>query len=213
MGPPVLIVIDTLHRHFEGDENDAADIGRLLQHLDLLREPYRASLLLLHHTGHGAGDRPRGTSSIRPTLDTELLVSRDDRLVTIKATKQKDAEPFEPMAFEICTVALPVTWNSEDGETTTSAVLRPTSYVAKDAPAGPRGAGQRKALEELRRLCAKQGESLTQAGRDPALVTIDEWRTAAAVDRRRWPEVRDGLEKAGLVVIEHPYVRVSECPK
>jgi hypothetical protein len=214
-GAPVLIIVDTLHRHFEGDENDAADVGRLLRHLDLLREPYKASLLLVHHTGHGAADRARGTSSIRPTLDSEILVTRDERIATIRSMKQKDADPFEPMSFDICTVELPSAWNDVHGRSTTSAVLRPTSDHLQIISKAPIGGNQRKAYEALMRLYTEHVERLRADGRpgDTPRVLIKDWRAACELDRKRWGEAYRALASSGRVQLEHPYAYLEGRPK
>ena len=74
-GSPALIVIDTLHRNFgPGDENSARDVGKFVQVADLLRAAYGATVLIVHHSGHGSNDRARGSSALRAAVDTEFML-------------------------------------------------------------------------------------------------------------------------------------------
>ena len=90
---PVLVVVDTMARALAGgDENSAADIGRLIRGLDWIRERWECCVLVIHHTGHaeGASQRGRGSSAYYAALDSELLVSSDGGRVTVRSTKEKD---------------------------------------------------------------------------------------------------------------------------
>lgn len=90
---PVLVVVDTMARAMAGgDENSAADVGRLIRGLDWIRERWECCVLVIHHTGHsdGASQRGRGSSAYYAALDSELLVSSDGGRVTVRSTKEKD---------------------------------------------------------------------------------------------------------------------------
>ena len=90
---PVLVVIDTMARAMAGgDENSAADVGRLIRGLDWIRERWECCVLVIHHTGHadGASQRGRGSSAYYAALDSELLVTSDGARVTVRSTKEKD---------------------------------------------------------------------------------------------------------------------------
>ena len=62
---PGLVIIDTLHRNMDGDENSSQDIGKFINHIDSFLKPLGAAVLVVHHSGHGNKDRSRGSSSIR----------------------------------------------------------------------------------------------------------------------------------------------------
>jgi hypothetical protein len=67
-------------------------------------------------------------------------------------------------------------------------------------------------LSKLAELLREHQDRLTQAGRDPgeARVNLTDWREGCqrdcGINAKRWPEVRAGLEKAGLVEVIEPYV-------
>lgn len=49
-GVPVLLVVDTLARHIDGDENAPVDMGLFIAACDGLRERYRCAVLIVHHS-------------------------------------------------------------------------------------------------------------------------------------------------------------------
>ena len=58
--------VDTLSQTFSGEENSAAEMSTYLRELGLwFRESWRCAVLVIHHSGHVATDRPRGSSAIR----------------------------------------------------------------------------------------------------------------------------------------------------
>jgi len=90
---PSLIVVDTLARALAGaDENSAADVGRLIEGLDWIRQTWGCAVLCVHHTGLGetTQSRGRGSSAIYAALDGELLVTTTGSDVTLSSTKEKD---------------------------------------------------------------------------------------------------------------------------
>ena len=103
--PPALIVIDTLARCFVGmDENSSTEMGRLVSAVDTLRSTTGATVLLLHHSGKPRSKRTsqvteRGSSALKGAVDVMIsLVSGKEGLV-LNCEKQKEAEPFDPIAF------------------------------------------------------------------------------------------------------------------
>lgn len=129
---PVLFVIDTVARNFgAGDENSTSDMTRFIGHVDEIRKPFGASMLLLHHTGHGNLERERGSSALRGAIDANFKVefNADSRLVTLSCLKMKDAELAPPLLMEPKTTELAI--KDDDGNNATSVVL----VAAKDSRA------------------------------------------------------------------------------
>ncbi|QNU16013.1 AAA family ATPase [Thermomonas sp. XSG] len=108
---PALIVIDTLARALGGaDENSAAEVGRLIEGLDWIRQRWGCAVACAHHTGHGENtqNRGRGSSAIYAALDGELLVTSNGDDVTVTSTKVKDWTKPEPLVLTRNIVAVEV---------------------------------------------------------------------------------------------------------
>lgn len=127
---PDLVIVDTLHRFLEGDENSAQDAKTMLDACAALMERFNCSVLLVHHTGVNdeAQHRARGSSAWRGALDIEISVKPGDTMEIIQR-KSKDAELADTLFGELESVAIPG-WVDEDGDQVTSAV-----FVEAPAPA------------------------------------------------------------------------------
>lgn len=101
---PDVIVIDTLARCFDGDENQQADMGRFVAGVDRLRKEFDATVIVVHHTRLD-GDRERGNTAFRGAADTMLSLSNKKGKLILACNKQKDAEEFEDI--ELRTRAIP----------------------------------------------------------------------------------------------------------
>ncbi len=214
---PELIVIDTTARHFGGDENSAQEAGALIAHAAEMGARWGAAVLMVHHSGHGASERARGSSAFRAACDAEYLATRegDDGCIVLKTKKAKDHDEPEPMAFDLVGYALP--WVRDDGTPDTTAILRPAiggvpAQSEKSTPKNPGGVNQRRVLEVLRAMLDEQRRTLTAAGYDPdqAQVTVTDLRERCALDRNRWNEVFAGLRDRGSVVIDGPHVQPGD---
>ena len=91
---PDLIVIDTLARCFDGDENQQVDMGRFVAGVDRLRKEFDATILVVHHTRLD-GDRERGNTAFRGAADAMLSLSQKKGKIVLSCVKMKDAEEFE----------------------------------------------------------------------------------------------------------------------
>jgi AAA domain len=119
---PDLVVIDTLSQTFAGEENSASEVSAYLRELGVwFRSGWQASVLVVHHTGHQATERPRGSSAIRANVDFMFSVFRDEKemLATVECVKQKDGELLDPTSFSLKVVELA---KDEDGDSITSLV-------------------------------------------------------------------------------------------
>jgi hypothetical protein len=98
---PALVVVDTLSRSMPGaNENAPEAMSAAVDALDRIRSAARAHLTAVHHSPVD-GSRPRGHSALEGAADTIIETTRDDNTVTLKAAKQKDAEPFPDMRFRL----------------------------------------------------------------------------------------------------------------
>lgn len=204
---PQLIVVDTLARNFGGDENGTEDMGSFVSNLDaFLREKYRATVLVVHHTGKADKTQGRGSSAFRAALDAEYSVARNDRVIQVETKKMKDAREPDPIAFRMCSVELPVC--DEEGVPATSVILDATDYTPPQAPGkAGRGKHQTLAMQTLRDMLADRRVTLTRSKLSPhtARVAMNDWRHSMVdrgIDRRRVGEVIDSLKTSGLIEVQ-----------
>lgn len=97
---PAFIIIDTLARCFEGDENTQLDMGRFVAGCDALRTEYAATVLVVHHTRLD-GERERGNTAFRGSLDTLIEVKPNHGMMDLICRKQKDAEDFATFSLRL----------------------------------------------------------------------------------------------------------------
>lgn len=216
VGTPVgLVVIDTLSRSMPGgDENSAEDMTKVIAAADRIREELGATVALIHHSGKDVQRGARGHSALAAAADT--IVSIVDRVATFEKVRDGVANTALPFDLEVVDFG-----RDEDGEAITTCVA-----AACDEPppqvGGPRlvglGENQEKALGILRRQLAAARRHLAERGDDPAsawILTVG-WRDECekkGIDRRRWAEVRKGLEDRGLVTFDGPHaVPVEVAP-
>ena len=123
---PDAIVVDTLHRFLQGDENSAQDTKTMLDACAALMQEFGCSVILVHHTGvsEEAQHRARGSSAWRGALDIEISIipGKDNQPIQIVQRKSKDAELAETIYVELQKVAIPG-WMDEDNQQVTSAVI------------------------------------------------------------------------------------------
>ena len=121
---PTLVVVDTLSQTYSGEENSANEMAAYLREIGLrFRSLWQCAVMLVHHTGHAATERPRGSSAIRANIDFLLSVYRDERemLATLGCVKQKDGDLFTDATFGLSKVSL---GQDNDGDPVTSLVAR-----------------------------------------------------------------------------------------
>lgn len=105
--PIKLIVVDTLARSFEGEENSATDMGAFVRACDNIRAATGATILVVHHSGKDADKGARGSSALRAACDFEYKVTSPGKKVTkISCTKAKDSDPFDDMTFKLNVVEI-----------------------------------------------------------------------------------------------------------
>jgi hypothetical protein len=182
---PALIIIDTLHRNLgHADENSSRDIAAFLFCITELMNATGATVLMVHHSGHGSSDRARGSSSIKAALDFEYKAVKKDDSVTMSCTKAKEFTEPAPMSFDL--VAQPIVgWFDDDGKPVESAILEPTAHIAL-AKKPTLNEKDRKILQLLMDEIGKTGQLAKSAHEEahPTLaakkyVYLDTWRNAA----------------------------------
>lgn len=224
-----LIVLDTLQRTMIGDENSTKDMSEYIRALDYLKQCLpNVTVLLIHHTGHGDATRARGSSVLKASLDTEVIVTKDaSNVIELKCTKTKDAEEFKPFYFKLTTQSLTgekgEILTGEEGEVLTSAILTrlENHQQAEDWRKKVSAGKQSKAMTILETLYTAQTRSLELSGYDPetakrnVAVRADDWAgdcveqglcTKRSLFRR---DVAGLLERKGVISTKNGYVYIN----
>lgn len=124
--PVSLIVNDTLARSMAGaDENSAKDMGIAVGGIDEIRTETAAAMLTVHHTGKDKERGARGSSALLGAVDTEIVVTREESILKVKVTAQKDAEEGDEIILQVRKVGT-------DGRD--PAEGQPSSLVLVEAP-------------------------------------------------------------------------------
>lgn len=132
---PNLVVVDTLSQTFEGEENSATDMASYLTALGVaFRELWKCAVMVIHHSGHGATERPRGSSATIGNTDYLFGVFRDEKqlLATLTCERQKDGDQFKDQMFELSSELL---GKDEDGDEIRSLAARHINPGAETAAA------------------------------------------------------------------------------
>lgn len=129
-----LIVIDTLARHLDGDENSSNEISKFINKVDGLRGAFPgSSAIIVHHSGHGKDGRARGSSALRAAMDFEINCNNN----ALTFTKMKDGAKPDPINFKLDVVEVSTDANDEP---VTSCVVnygKKPERSSKKAPVGP----------------------------------------------------------------------------
>lgn len=100
---PNLIIIDSLVRFVDGNENDAKDMREVYSYLKKLITKHKCSFLILHHTIKGGGDKKfalRGSGDLVAFADVVMMISGDKNL-RITQAKNRHEKPIEPMNYRL----------------------------------------------------------------------------------------------------------------
>ncbi|MGB0847635.1 MAG: AAA family ATPase [Thiolinea sp.] len=219
-----LLILDTLQRTYQGDENSTRDMTAYVQAIDEIRAAIpELVIMVVHHTGHTEG-RARGSSVLRASLDFEIKVEQRGKHRIIEHTKAKESELFKPMAFELKTEILEG-WKGEEGEPVTSATLHhDPDFDCTKAKAGKvaKGKNPKAAMVVLHSLIDAQRRNLELNDHDPAdaKVLTSDWiescrgnpeiHSRCLAPSEFFRRISSVLVDQGIVTLEGEYVRLSE---
>lgn len=97
---PVLIVIDTLARCFDGEESETGDMSRFVAGVDVLRYKFKCAVIVVHHTRLD-GTRERGNTALRAASDAMVAIEKDRQDLIVSCGKMKDAEHFADIQLQL----------------------------------------------------------------------------------------------------------------
>lgn len=177
--PPTLIALDTLARCIQGgDENSAKDVGAVIGVADRLREEFKATVLIIHHSGKNGAER--GSTALRGAADTMLRLVEKDEVMTLDCEAQKDARDFTPIRLERQEIDL------GNGETSCVLQLADEGKKAADLRSGFLNEKERGALQAL-------------LASGPAGARSSVWQKAAHLPDTSFKRVRKALDRNGYV--------------
>ncbi len=206
---PRLIIIDTLARNFGGgNENSTEDMSQFVAHIDKhLRVRFNATVLLVHHTGHGSAERGRGSSALKAAVDTEYSMIKDaNEVISLTCTKMKDAEHPQPKSFKIHPIDLNI--SDDKGNPTKGAVLIVTNYTPTTPKTSALGKNQKLGLSSLGILLEESQDYLASINKNPndAKVLVSDWQERLDFPNNRFKETKDSLLEKGFIAIEKGFV-------
>ena len=188
---PKLVVIDTLSQTFNGDENSSSDIGDYLRMINTeIRAAFNCTVIVVHHTGHSAAERPRGSSAITANLDFILGVFRPDPerpIARLSVHKMKDGDKVDDLYFEMTRSVL---GHDEDGDEISSLVARHT--------AAPNVSESNGRFSKYDALCVKAFASGGAVSEQDIKNMADKGDSESAVTRGV-KRALDGMSKRGLI--------------
>lgn len=222
--PVGMIVVDTLSRTFGGGDEIGSDMVSYINNVGRLQQAFKCSTMVIHHRPKdSANETPRGHGSLWGACDTIILVEDKGGPKQAKVTKQKDAEPAEPVVFELKVVEL---GQDEKGRPVTSCVVVASeSRIGSDKKSDNLSDGQRIAFELLCQTLADTGtqqghgvpENALTFGFETRVCRMSEWaaRTSAALydpDKapdtaaRMYRRYKDKLQALGIIGVYEDFV-------
>ena len=116
-----LVVIDSLRRASDGEENQSADTAGWEKQIRKLSGKGKRLVVVIHHTGKGNAG-PRGSSDLRAQVDTLIELTLVEGGIELKAEHHQAA----PVSFRYCLVT-----DDEAGTLEIAPIETPPSSTAK----------------------------------------------------------------------------------
>jgi len=203
--PLGLVIIDTFSASTPGaDENKSADMSKVLQRVDMIREQCGCHVMIVHHM-NAEGSKVRGHTSMVANMDAVLVVAKTEehdrpepdetgkvgrgrQIRTMTIGKQKDGEQGRLRKFVLKVVDL---GRDEDGDPVTSCVCDlPENMSDADLttkwrepgmyrlPAGKKNAdiGFKALKEALKRQGTSAPKHIDRAPAGVDVITVGAWQ-------------------------------------
>jgi hypothetical protein len=103
---PDVLILDPLRPVISGDENEAKDMGILVDFLDEIIEEFNCSILVIHHAGKDIQRGSRGSSVFEGWVDAYIAMKKISKKgeplrCEIEPVSLRHAAPAEPMQVEL----------------------------------------------------------------------------------------------------------------
>lgn len=128
-----VVVLDPIFEVMEGDENSSSDMRNYIAAGRLIQRVAGALVVHVHHTGHSATDRERGSSSLPASQFVRYQLRRENRTayeVELHCVKHKAGAARTPSRWRVHMVELMPQASDADTEPLTAVVLE----LLGDAP-------------------------------------------------------------------------------
>lgn len=194
-GAPALIIIDTLNRYFEGDENTTRDMSNFINACTKINRELGSAILIISHTGNAQENkgRVRGSSALHGACDIVIKAEamNNNKGIKLNQTKHKDGVEQRDLVLEFDTITLPPEWNDEDGEPITTLVPRVSPESTHDNPHAQINKKeqiltpiQKRARETYTKAAKKFGVRIhdEETGHLLAAVNVDDWKKVSYED-------------------------------
>jgi hypothetical protein len=192
--PLRLIAFDTLNRALVGgNENDGADIAKLLDSDNRIKETFDCATLYAHHPGKAEGNDSRGHGSLKNDTDVNMVFSGVTGTRTIEVKKQKDDEAGAQFAYALSKVE--IGQHTLSGEMVTACVVDWLDGGATISKTGP----WPKSLSFLRDIIAAtilEQQIDHHPGRDGPLVKAATLERVRELHKERYVYTSDGDGRA-----------------
>ena len=188
----VLIIVDTLSRAMEGNENAPEVMGRAVNSAERIRAACdEATVTFVHHAGKDPSKGARGHTKLNAAIDTEIFVEGKSGVRVAEVKKQRDLAVGDKFAFELRQVIL---GTDPDGDAITSCVVDDAATPMPPAITRIKGANKATlftALKEWHR--AHAGKDLISS------IDLADVAKAQKLTGSRKREAVAGLEQDGVL--------------
>lgn len=170
LGFGCVTVIDTLNQAAPGaDENNSADMGRILSNAKRLAHKTQGLVILIHHLGKDKAKGLRGHSSLIAALDAAIEVVNGAAGKSWRVTKSKDDENGIERDFDLRTHIVD---HDEDGLEVTSCAISKAIRLPTARVAPPKGKNQIACMDVLKQICREQPSGLDERAAIDAVAAV-----------------------------------------
>mgnify|MGYP003628691652 FL=1 len=191
-----------------GNENSTEDMNRFINALDVhFRSQFGSAIVLVHHTGHEAASRARGSSVLPAAVDWSYQVTRggekEAMILDFEQTLIKDGKPLPNKRFQFQEVQLPEMVD-DDNVPTTSGALKEIDYVAKKKSKAL-GKNQKVVKEAIDDLYINKVADAQRKGKDIEHIRVskDELHEQLKVEGKIKGNLPDVRKKVCVALIEN----------
>ena len=112
---PALLVVDTFARGAVGlDENKAADVAVLADHLEGLGEALGCPVLVIHHAGKNDAAGPRGSTALLAAAGSLLAARIEQGKLRVKVEETRRGRPGLEIVCRVATEGEHPVWDAEE---------------------------------------------------------------------------------------------------